>query len=108
MAKAFEHTLVEMRDGRVAEQITDEWDALLANVRHTGKAGTMTVIFSVKPSGENGMEVTAKISSKAPREDVGTAFFFVDDAGNLTRTNPKQADLFPRSVPNHLMAERGD
>jgi hypothetical protein len=98
MTKAFEHTLTEMRDGRVVERLTDEWGDLIAAIRNTGKSGSMTVTFSVKPSGENGMEVDVKVSTKAPKPQIGAAFFFIDSNGDLSRKNERQLELFQGNV----------
>ena len=94
MPKPFEILLTEMRNGRVAEQLTDAWSELIAAVHHTGKAGSMTVTFAVKPSGDNGMEITAKVNTKEPKPDIGAAFFFVSPEGELTRTDTRQRDMF--------------
>jgi hypothetical protein len=94
MPKPFEILLTEMRNGRIAEQLTDAWGELIAAVRHTGKAGSMTVTFSVKPSGENGMEIEAKVKLNDPKPDIGPAFFFVSPDGELTRTDTRQRDMF--------------
>jgi hypothetical protein len=94
MPRPFEHILMEMRNGRVAEQLTDAWAELIADVHHTGKPGSMTVVFSVKPSGENGMEIGAKVATKPPKPETGASFFYIDLEGNLTRTDTRQRDMF--------------
>jgi hypothetical protein len=85
---------MEMRNGRVAEQLTDAWGDLIAAVQCTGKPGSMTVVFSVKPSGDNGMEIVTKVTAKEPKPETGASFFYVDLEGNLTRADTRQRDIF--------------
>ena len=111
MAKPFEILLTEMRNGRVVEQLTDAWGELIDAVRHTSKPGSMTVTFSVKPSGENGMEISTKVATKEPKPDVGTSFFFIDADGNLTRSDTRQRTFFDEGVsriPERVMATSGE
>ena len=66
----------------------------VSKIRTTGKSGSMTVTFTAKLSGENGVEVATKVAIKEPKPDAGASFFYLDADGNLVRQNPRQRDMF--------------
>jgi hypothetical protein len=112
LAKPFEILLTEMRGGRVAEQLTDALDQIVQAVRITGKPGKLSVTFSIKPSGENGLAISTKVDAKPPTADVGEAFFFLTQDGGLSRTDTRQRELEfggnVTRVPDRVMASAGD
>lgn len=92
MSRPFEHVL------------TEELAEIVAAVQATGKAGDLTLKLSIKPTGDNQVEIEAKITGKAPKPDVGKAIFFVDKNHGLSRRDPNQTEMpfTPRAV------EQGD
>lgn len=87
-------TLREMREGRFLEELDSEFNDLVRQVRHTNKAGKLTIEIDVKPVNGDATSVTLadKITVKAPRIRQATLFFTTPDA-NLSRRDPRQPDL---------------
>jgi hypothetical protein len=93
MPRPFEQILVELRNGRFSQQLTDEFDELARAVHSTGKSGTINLKLTLKPSGENGLEIEGKTSTTIPKADVGKGFLFFDAEGNLTRSDTRQREM---------------
>lgn len=68
---------------------------LVSAVQDTGKPGSLNLKIAVKPvSGSSGqLLVSAVVTARPPQSDPGAAVFFADDAGNLTRHDPRQPQI---------------
>lgn len=92
--------LVEMRSGRVLQDINTKFNQVLAAVLDTGGKGKVTIELNIEPGrmGTGGcvleVELSHNIKLKTPEHDIGKAVFFVDKSGLLTRDDPEQTDLF--------------
>jgi len=101
MPRPFINTLAEVRAGGAIDDLDANLAALVAAVRHTGKAGELTLKITVKPASKGDivtLMVTDDIKTKLPRLDKGATVFFADDTGGLTRRDPRQGEIVLRAV----------
>lgn len=91
--------LREYRNGRAADLATRKMAELVQAVDDTGKAGTLTITFKVKPEKGGGSQKTiaCDIKSKPPEVDLPEAVFFSDSEGSLHRSDPQQREMFTDS-----------
>ncbi|MFB8242028.1 hypothetical protein ACFC58_36385 [Kitasatospora purpeofusca] len=80
--------------GRTHEEIGTEFHQLLEAVRAHGKKGTLTITVVVEPP-SNGVDggplpIGIEYAAKAPRPAAPKAIYFLDNAGNPTRQDPRQ------------------
>lgn len=90
------HALLRsLRRGNALADLDDALAALVASVRDTGKAGTLTLKLKVEPADKDSRTVfvTDEIASKLPKLEPGKSIFYIDHAGRLTRSDPDQPDL---------------
>jgi hypothetical protein len=68
---------------------------LVAAVRDTGKKGAMTITVELAPlkGSTNQLLVAAIVTVKPPKSEPGRAVFYIDGAGNLSRTDPRQLEF---------------
>lgn len=68
---------------------------LVAAVRDTGKKGAMTIKVELAPlkGSTNQLLVAAVVTVNPPKSDPGAAVFYIDNAGNLSRTDPNQLEI---------------
>lgn len=96
----FVEMLMEMRDGKVVQDISAKFNELLDAVLDVGEKGKLTIDINLEPSrkGPGGvvMEVQANhsVKSKIPQLRLGKSTFFVTPERRLSRTDPDQARLF--------------
>ena len=95
--------LRESRNGRAADVASQRLAELVQAVDETGKAGSLTITFKVKPEKGGGSQKTiaCDVKSKIPEIDLPEAVFFSDEEGNLHRSDPAQTDLPFREVGKH-------
>lgn len=88
--------LREYRNGRAADLASRKLAELVQAVDETGKAGTLTITFKVKPEKGGGSQKTiaCEIKAKPPETDLPEAVFFSDEEGALHRADPKQSEMF--------------
>jgi hypothetical protein len=99
-ARPFLDFLREHRSGVTHDLLSDKLQELVAAVTQEERAGTLTLKISVKPMGKgDGLEVTASVEMKAPKETPGTAIFFPTPENNLVRVDPRQQAMDLREVP---------
>lgn len=56
-----------------------------------GKKATLTLKIAISPAGStNAATVQVSVSQTLPQPEPAASIFFADDAGNLTRDDPKQ------------------
>jgi hypothetical protein len=88
--------LREYRNGRAADVASQRLAELVQAVDETGKAGSLTITFKVKPEKGGGSQKTiaCDVKSKIPEIDLPEAVFFSDADGNLHRADPQQREMF--------------
>lgn len=87
--------LASISKGRTAKELGAKLQELVAAVEDTGKGGTLTARFTVKPAGKSGaLTVTDEVIVKPPKLARPESIFFPDDNHNLLRSNPNQPELF--------------
>jgi len=98
--RPFSEWLIQQARGRAHDDLSKGMHQLIAAVQETGKGGKLVLTVDVKPLKGNtdALEVSAKVTAKAPEYDPPASIFFVDDAGNLTRNDPRQMSLPLRDV----------
>lgn len=90
------HALLRsLRRGNAIADLDDALAQLVASVRETGKAGTLTLKLRVEPADKDSRTVfvTDEIASKLPKREPGKSIFYIDHQGRLTRNDPDQPDL---------------
>lgn len=88
--------LREVRRGRALEVASQKLADLVRAVDETGKAGTVTIVMTVKPEkgGGNQKTIAVDVKSKIPEPVMPEAIFFSDKEGDLHRSDPKQREMF--------------
>lgn len=88
--------LREYRNGRAADLATRKLAELVRAVDETGKGGTLSITFKVKPEKGGGSQKTiaCDIKVKMPESDLPEAVFFSDEEGSLHRADPQQHEMF--------------
>jgi hypothetical protein len=99
--KPFAAFVQEQRRGALHTEVSDQLAELVHACVETGKKGTLTLQITVAPTKneEGTVLVTDDIKVKAPKPDARPAIFFTDEHGNLSRQDPRQAELPLREVP---------
>lgn len=104
VVRPFAAVLQELNRGRTARELSEELAQLVSAVQETGKAGTLTLTLSLKPSKMTGaLELTDKVSVKVPAFDRSASLFFAAADGSLTRDDPSQLKI---QFENELAAKR--
>lgn len=88
-------------DGGALIENADEMAAQVArDVIRYGQKGSVTITLTFAPNGEGtAIKLSAAVKSTAPKRPQGEAFYWVTDDGGLTRTPPKDDDLFGQLRP---------
>lgn len=101
---AFSVFLQDLRDGRAHAELTGKLSEVLAAVKATGKAGTLTLKIDVKPAGRGSdvdkVTITDAVTAKVPTPDRGQDFYWLTDDNALSRNHPRQHALDLRDVSN--------
>lgn len=92
-ARPFTDVLRDMRFGETLDELTAEFNQLVAAVDNTGKAGSITLTIKLKPSTAGAIEVTDDIKAKVPQLSKGSSLFFPTVEGNLVRNDPRQSEI---------------
>lgn len=97
--KPFGQFLLEQRNGALHGELSDRLREVVEGVVQHGKAGALTLLVTVKPSGVGAQFlVTDEVRVKVPEADRGASLFFADQRGNLSRSDPRQPELPLREV----------
>lgn len=93
--RPFAAWLREVQNGRTHDEATTKLAEVVEAVAETGKAGKLTLTFTIKPMKGNTdvLLVEDAVVSKAPQHDRKASIFYPDEHGNLTRTDPHQPEL---------------
>lgn len=106
--RPFAEFLQQQARGRTHDELSEALHNLLRAVQETGKGGKVQLTIDVKPLGkgdERQVIVTDSVAVKMPAPKRAETFFFIDDDGNLTRTDPRQPELPLRDVSRTEAAE---
>ncbi len=82
--------------GATHDELTRGLHDLLGAVQNIGKAGSLTLTVKAKPVGrgdERQVTVAVSVSTKLPEMGSIEAIYWIDDEGNLTRSDPRQQEL---------------
>lgn len=91
VVRPFADFLREANRGRVHDELTEQFHAVLAAVKDTGKAGTLTLTLKVSKQKKTAMlEISDDVKAKIPQLDRPAQVWFLDSNGNVTRNNPEQ------------------
>jgi hypothetical protein len=106
--RPFTDILRDIRKGRVVEALGDELAEVVKSVLENNKAGSITLVLSIKPQGrgDNAIIITPKITSSIARPEQPDGLFFADLDGNLLRDDPTQQRIFSDTAAP--IAEAGD
>jgi hypothetical protein len=92
----FAETIVDLNKGATIGELNGKLAEVVAAVRATAKAGSLTVKLDITPGSKGNAEmvfVKAKVSVKCPTEEPGSTLFFTTEDNRLTRYNERQRDL---------------
>ncbi len=97
--RPFLDLLREHRTGITHDLLSDALQELVAAVTQEGKAGKLVLTIGVKPMGRgDGLEVSAAIECKPPKETPGVAIFFATPENSLVRVDPRQQAMELREI----------
>src|SRR5581483_2935362 len=105
--RPFNQWLLEQRGGLLHGELTQKLAEVVAAAVKTEKNGTLTLKIEVKPEEGGIVFVTDDIKVKVP-ELRGAVLYHTDEAGNMTRDNPRQTSLPLREVPRAGAAAAGE
>ena len=91
----FAAILQQIRKGGCHHELSEELANLVQAVQAEGKVGTLTLTLKVTPYDKDfgAVKVTDAVKVNAPKPENPSTTFFGDEQGNLTRSNPRQAEL---------------
>lgn len=99
--RPFAAVLQELRRGIAHEELSEALADVVAGVIEHEKDGTLTLQIKVKAQGDGeAVKLIDKITTSVPRAESKPTVFFADEHGNVSRRNPRQAELPLREVPN--------
>lgn len=105
--RPFNQWLLEQRGGLLHGELTQKLAEVVAAATNTEKDGSLTLTIKIKPEDGGIVYVMDEIKSKVP-ELRGAALYHTDEAGNMTRDNPRQTSLPLREVPARPAAAAGE
>ena len=93
--RPFAELLTVLDHGNAHAEASRALHDLVAAVRDSGKKGTMSIALTVAPlkGSDSQVVVAAQVTAKPPKSEPAAAVFYLDDAGNLTRHDPRQIEL---------------
>lgn len=107
--RPFAEFLQQQRRGVLHGEMSEALHELLQAVKDTGKAGKLQLTINVKPAAKGNAEqvlISDLVATKKPAVERPESIFFLDDAGNLSRSDPRQPELPGiREVPRTPAAE---
>lgn len=103
---SYEQTLREMRHGRSLAELSEQLALLVASVRSTGKAGSLTYKITVKPASAGDVvtvQLEDDVKPNIPKPPRGNSIFYANENNSLQRTDPRQREFDIREVPKPEM-----
>lgn len=96
---AFISLLQQHRNGSILNDVADAVREVIEAVQLAGKAGKLTITFTMAPSGATGaIIISDDIKVTLPKLPKQESLFFADDNGQLVRNDPRQRELPLRSI----------
>lgn len=101
MIRPFGDFLRDQRAGEMQEELAVELNRLVAAVTATGKKGKLVLTLTVAPLREATEQLVVEddIVAKLPKMSKGATLYYGTPENNLSRRDPRQADLEFKSVP---------
>ena len=96
MSQSFIDTIRELRGGESLQDLADELQGLVAQVRATGRPGKLQFTLTVKPASKGNVDTLLLedgISVKAPKLDRAATVMFANTNNFLQRHDPRQPQL---------------
>lgn len=93
---SFSDVIVNLRGGRLHDELNEQLKEVVNAARATGKAGSLSINLTVKVSGAGSdytMEVSDKIKQVIPEPAKKGSIMFATQEGRLIRDEPKQETL---------------
>ena len=96
--------LRDIRRGAAVEEATMALANVVKATDETGKAGSVTITITVKPSKHGGPEkvLQCEVKAKTPLADIAPAIFFSDEDGDLHRHDPTQEEMRFTEAPTSV------
>lgn len=85
--------LHSFRRGVLLQQLDESIKDVVEAIFNTGCDGSVTMKLGFKQNKAGQIEVIPKIEAKVPKMPLGTGIYYADDAGQLTRRDPRQMDI---------------
>ena len=104
----FQETILQMNNGATLGELSEALNKVVANVRATGKAGSITLTLKVAPASKGSTDVLvveSQVKTKLPEPDRGVTIFFATADNTLVRNDPRQQQLPLRVVDIDRTAE---
>lgn len=96
MAKGFEATLRELREGETLAALSTALAQLVSDVMMSGKPGKLALTVTIKPLNKGGAHVLVladEIKVTPPKPSVESTILYATDEHELTRKDPRQPEL---------------
>lgn len=84
--------------GALVENADDLLRDCVRDVIRYGESATLTVTIKIAANGENALKLSAAVKATLPKRPQGEAFYWPAEDNSLTRTPPKEEDMFLRPV----------
>jgi hypothetical protein len=92
-ARAFAQFLLEQRRGALHEELSEQLAEVVSATLEHIKTGSISITFTVKPSGDGMVQIADEVKVKVPTGDKPPSMFFVDGRGGVHRQNPHQMEM---------------
>ena len=92
----FPQAILEINNGATVAELSDALQQVLAAVRATGKAGSITLTLKVAPASKgttNVVLVESQVKTKLPEAERGMSIFYLTEDNKLVRNDPRQQQL---------------
>jgi hypothetical protein len=93
----FDHTLNNLRRGRLLSELTDAETALVAAVRQTGRKGklVLTIQYAIGGTDNSVLMLSADVDCRLPKQQIVPTVVYADDDNHLHRQDPRQTEMRP-------------
>lgn len=90
----------QLRDGITHDEASRELAQLVREVKNHGKGGKLTLTINISPSKvDNAVQVRGEVKVSPPK-DQSESLFYTDQAGSLSRRDPRQPELPIQAAPD--------
>jgi hypothetical protein len=106
--RLFSQIVAELRDGTLDIELADAMTEVVQAVKEHGGKGSLTIKLNVAPNDSGSVKIDVTPTKKVPQPSLGTSIMFADNAGQLTRHDTRQLNMFPRKSINGTLADPSD